>query len=101
MGRALFPRPPSLHWALVFLFTLLTFGIFGWVWYFIQSSWVKKIDKRSNATVYFICALASWLLLVPMVVFSALANGQESLGISVAVLLLAIGFLKDLPSTPT
>jgi hypothetical protein len=90
MGRALFPRPPSLHWALVFLFTLLTFGIFGWVWYFIQSSWVKKIDKRSNATAYFICALASWLLLVPMVVFSALANGQESLGISVAVLLLEV-----------
>jgi hypothetical protein len=91
MGRALFPRPPSLHWALVFLFTLLTFGIFGWVWYFVQSSWVKKIDKRSNATVYFICALVSWLLLVPVVVFSTLANnGQESLGMSVAVLLLEV-----------
>ncbi|WP_164546964.1 MULTISPECIES: DUF4339 domain-containing protein [unclassified Variovorax] len=44
--------PPKLHWALVLLFTVLTFGIFALVWPFIQSTWVRKIDPRSNATLY-------------------------------------------------
>ncbi len=48
------PLPPKLHWGLVLLFALLTFGIFGVVWMFIQSSWVRKIDSQSNATKYLI-----------------------------------------------
>ncbi len=48
--RAAFPAPPSLHWGLVLLFTLLTFGIFAIIWPFIQASWVRKIDRQSNAT---------------------------------------------------
>jgi Tfp pilus assembly major pilin PilA len=72
----------------------LTFGIFGWVWYFIQSSWVKKIDKRSNATVYFICGLALMLLVMPLSIYNALANnGQPSLGTSMVVLLLEVVML--------
>jgi len=46
--------PPRLHWALVLLFTVLSFGIFALVWPFIQSTWVRKIDPRSNATLYLI-----------------------------------------------
>ncbi|QOF81584.1 DUF4339 domain-containing protein [Variovorax sp. 38R] len=46
--------PPKLHWALVLLFTVLSFGIFGVVWLFIQSSWIRTIDSRSNATMYLI-----------------------------------------------
>jgi GYF domain 2 len=41
--------PPSLHWALVFLFNLLTGGIFGFVWIFVQAGWVKSIDPSSTA----------------------------------------------------
>ena len=43
------PPPPKLHWALVLLFTLLTFGIFFVAWIFIQAAWVKKIHPASNA----------------------------------------------------
>lgn len=93
-ARDQLPRPPSLHWGLVLLFTALTFGIFGWVWYFIQSSWVKKIDKRSNATVYFICGLALMLLAVPLSMYNVFANnGQPGLGTSMLVLLLEIVML--------
>lgn len=45
--------PPKLHWALVLLFTVLTFGIFAIVWPFFHSTWVRRnIDPRSNATLY-------------------------------------------------
>ena len=44
------PRPPRLHWALVLLLTVVTFGLFFIVWMFIQSIWVRRIDPKSNAT---------------------------------------------------
>lgn len=47
--RANLPTPPSLHWALVWLFTILTLGIFGIIWPFVQANWVRKIDAHSNA----------------------------------------------------
>lgn len=47
--RAYLPPPPSLHWGWVFLFSVLTLGIFAIVWPFIQASWVRKIDPRSSA----------------------------------------------------
>jgi len=48
--REAFPTPPSLHWGLVWLFTMLTFGIFRIIWPFIQANWVRKIDHQSKAT---------------------------------------------------
>jgi len=48
--RATLPTPPSLHWGLVWLFVVLTLGIFAIIWPFIQANWVRKIDHRSNAT---------------------------------------------------
>jgi Tfp pilus assembly major pilin PilA len=48
--RAALPTPPSLHWGLVWLFTVFTLGIFAVIWPFIQANWVHKIDRRSNAT---------------------------------------------------
>ncbi|MGA0586964.1 DUF4339 domain-containing protein [Dyella sp. KRB-257] len=48
--RAELPSPPSLHWGLVLLFTILTLGLFGVIWPFVQSNWVRKIDRHSHAT---------------------------------------------------
>lgn len=48
------PLPPKLHWALVLLFGIFSLGIFILVWIFIQASWVRKIDSRSNAVMYLI-----------------------------------------------
>ena len=48
-NRRSLPAPPSLHWGLVVLFTILTLGIFGIVWPFIQANWVRRIDGESNA----------------------------------------------------
>ena len=46
------PPPPSLHWALVLLLSWITLGLFGTVWMFVQSIWVKNIDPQSKATRY-------------------------------------------------
>ena len=46
-----YPKPPALHWALVFLFTVLTCGIFAIVWMFVHAVWVRKIDPTCNALI--------------------------------------------------
>jgi hypothetical protein len=42
--------PPSLHWALVLLFGLLTSGVFITIWAFVEAIWVRNIDPASRAT---------------------------------------------------
>ncbi len=79
-----FPTPPKLHWALVLLFTVLTFGIFMVVWMFIQSSWIKKIDPTSNATTQFIAYLV--LFVASQMLGESASDGLQGLG-----LLLVIG----------
>lgn len=56
--RAALPTPPSLHWGLVWLFTALTFGIFGLIWPFIQTNWVSRIDRQSRAPLLIGLAIA-------------------------------------------
>ena len=63
-ARATMPPPPSLHWFVVLLLTMVTGGIFGWIWLFVQASWVGKVDKSSKALVLFILALVSYLVAV-------------------------------------
>jgi hypothetical protein len=55
--RAGGPMPPNLHWALVWLFGALTFGIFTLVWIFIEAGFVKKLDPKNNATMLFVVVI--------------------------------------------
>jgi Tfp pilus assembly protein PilE len=43
------PTPPTLHWALVWLFAIATLGMFALAWSFVQARWVRLVDPRSNA----------------------------------------------------
>jgi hypothetical protein len=54
------PLPPRLHWALVVLLALISFGLFFIVWMFVQARWVRRIDPKSNA----ITLLIVYLVLV-------------------------------------
>ena len=40
---AVLPAPPSLHWVIVLLLTVVTLGAFAWVWAFVQAIWVKRL----------------------------------------------------------
>ena len=48
-----YPPPPSLHWGILLLIGVLTCGLFGWVWAFVESAWVKKVDPESKALLYY------------------------------------------------
>jgi hypothetical protein len=43
------PRPPSMHWALLLVLTLVTLGFFGIFWMFVQAWWVRKFDPTPKA----------------------------------------------------
>ncbi len=72
------PLPPKLHWGLVLLFTVLTLSIFMFVWVFIQSNWVKKIDPASNSTPQFIGYVV--LMIAGQVLTEASTDGVQALG---------------------
>jgi Tfp pilus assembly major pilin PilA len=80
-GDSSFPEPPSLHWGLVWLFTMLTFGIFGLIWPFIQASWIRKIDPRSKATLLLGFAMGCLVIGYPLYFagLAAMARGDGGL----------------------
>jgi hypothetical protein len=57
-----YPDPPNLHWGLVLLITLLTCGLFSLIWDFVQALWMKRVEPRSKALMYFIIFFVVWLL---------------------------------------
>ncbi len=59
VDRSAIPMPPTLHWGLVAAFSILTLGIFGLVWRFVQANWVRKIDGKSKAALFFGLGLAA------------------------------------------
>jgi uncharacterized membrane protein len=81
------PLPPKLHWTLVLLFTLLTFGLFVIVWLFIQAAWVKKIDPRSRA----LTMMAIYLALVVVGQAISAASEKESAEAAAGGMLVLIG----------
>jgi Tfp pilus assembly major pilin PilA len=73
-ARAALPVPPSMHWGVVLLFSIFTFGIFGMVWPFIQARWIRRIDHRSNAVtllgIAIPCYVAGYVLDVGSALYS-------------------------------
>jgi hypothetical protein len=58
----LYPDPPNLHWAIVLLLAVVTCGLFGWVWIFIEAAWVRKVRPQAKSMIY--AAVAVSLLVV-------------------------------------
>jgi hypothetical protein len=68
-----FPAPPKLHWSLLLLFTVISFGVFQFVWMFVQSSWARKVDPESQATAFF---AGDVLLFLLSLVFAASSDSR-------------------------
>ncbi len=75
------PLPPSLHWGLVLFFTMITFGIFGLVWSFIQANWIRKIDSQSKVTWLLVIALICFFIGEPLYLTSLFALHHGSSGL--------------------
>ena len=52
------PVPPDLHWTLVLLFSLITFGIFAVVWMFVEASFVRRLRTGSRVLLYYALGFA-------------------------------------------
>jgi hypothetical protein len=57
MGDALVPV--DFHWALVLLLAVITCGLFGWAWLFVEAVFVRKIKTDSKAILFGILAFAT------------------------------------------
>lgn len=66
-----FSAPPRMHWGIVLVLSIVTFGIFGMIWMVIQAIWVKKVTKDSKP---FGWCLA-YLLSLPVLFVVAIAGG--------------------------
>lgn len=71
------PVPPNLHWALVLILTMFTFCLFGIVWIFVESSFIKKIDPRNISRALFIVAFLLGLAYGGIVVFAGMVGGPN------------------------
>jgi hypothetical protein len=48
-----YPLPPDLHWVVVLLLSIVTCGLFAWVWMFIEATYVKKLRPANRSTVLY------------------------------------------------
>lgn len=81
--------PPRMHWLLVALLTVLTLGIFGFAWMFVQWRFVNKIDPGNKSSFWF------WAGILLTVMAAFVAGPQGVSGISI---LFAIAMLKMRPA---
>lgn len=85
-----YPIPPNFHWGLVLLLTLVTCGLFAWVWLFVEASFTKRIDRGNNAVLFY--ALAFVCFFTGGVISGAShQQGVEGLGSIVGLVLLLVG----------
>jgi hypothetical protein len=84
------PVPPDLHWALVILFSAITFGLFGLIWAFKQAAFVKKIDPASKAVTLLVLNLLGAIVVV-VLAFAAMGGSTDTMAqIALAELVLDV-----------
>jgi len=76
-AAAQYPPPPSLHWGICLLLTIITCGLFSWVWLFVQSAWVKKVQPDSKAMLYFGVALGVDILAIVFAIALGVSFGRQ------------------------
>lgn len=74
-----YPNPPNLHWGLVLLFTVLTWGMFMSVWGVVLSFWLKKVAPSSRALSFYIAELGCLALVFLLAVASAFNHRAATL----------------------
>jgi hypothetical protein len=76
------PLPPGkLHWIVLLVGMMVTGGLFGTIWAFVQANWVRKIDQQSKAMVFLAIGVALNLLGQGII----LSNEAPLLGLAVVV----------------
>jgi len=68
------PAPPRLHWLIVFLLSVVTYGLFVFVWILVLGLWLRKINGRSRA----LYLLMAYVGLYPALLLVTIAIGLLS-----------------------
>ena len=50
---------PSLHWGIVLVLSLFTFGIFYIIWFFVEAAWVRKVRPDNKAIFLLVAYVAA------------------------------------------
>jgi len=89
-----------MHWLVLFVLCIVTVGVFGIFWAFIQASWVRKIDPGSEANQWLVasigCVVFAWLaqIAVRAMDMQQGATGLLSLGsLGIALVVATIVFI--------
>ena len=53
--------PPNLSWVLVLIFSILTCGLFSFVWDLVQAAWMRRVLPGANALFLYVAAIVSEL----------------------------------------
>jgi hypothetical protein len=80
------PVPPDFHWALVLVLSLVTCGLFYYVWLIVEAAYVKKIRQDSKGLVLIILSLVATFIGSSFAGVAGARNDGSPLG---ALLLLA------------
>jgi hypothetical protein len=70
------PMPPGMNWGLLLFLYLVTCGLFGLIWVFVQASFVKKIKPDSSALMWY--AIGAGGLFVSIVVAGMAASAGSA-----------------------
>jgi hypothetical protein len=70
-AAAQYPAPPSLHWGIVLLLSIVTCGLFTWVWALVEAYWVRKVQPESKGMILWSFAI------VLNVIYVGLSVSQE------------------------
>jgi hypothetical protein len=83
------PKPPALHWALLLLIDIVTAGVFGIIWSFVQANYAGKIDSDSKATLWYEWWLGTVGALTAMRVIFGSATVGQSVGLFYGLMYIA------------
>jgi hypothetical protein len=81
-----FPKPLSMHWALVLVLSIVTCGVFALVWMFLQAAWVRRLDPTNNALIILAVGIPAQFLL-------SIAAAVEGEGSSLGLFAYLVGFV--------
>jgi len=56
------PVPPDFHWAPVLVISIVTCGLFGWAWLFVEAAYVKKIKQDSKGLLFAILSFLAFFM---------------------------------------
>jgi len=89
-----YPDAPNLHWGLVLLFSVLTCGMFMFIWNLVIASWLKRVQPNATSLFYYtgaaVLLVVRVLVAVPHKLHVAVEPGLHVRGESGMLILLGI-----------